>query len=166
MTKIMTPRSLAIVPLWIATRRMILTTLRRSANKVLLTREISDSDHPARRWLPSDVYRFMSQVASMADHMRAVAKFDALPRVGSRLMVEMAILTSAAYRVLLDDGVPAARVLVANVGWGYDAGLLRLTSFPFRLTPRDTGVSLQRTFRSAGDPRCDMCWAARGRHKV
>ncbi len=124
----MTPRSHANDLLWTAIRKMILTTLRRSANRVLLTREIPESDHPARRWLPPDVYRFMSQVATMADDMRPVAGLDASPRVGSRLMIEMAIFTSAAYRVLLDDGVPAdsARVLVADVGWDYYARLLRL----------------------------------------
>jgi hypothetical protein len=149
MATIMTPRSYAHDLLWTVIRRMILTTLRRSANRVLLTREIPEGDHPARRWLPPDVHQFISQVAIMADDMRPVAELDVLPRVGSRLMVEMAIFTSAAYRAFLDDGVPddSARTLVADIGWDYYARMLRLTSLPFRLTSRDPGLRLQRTIR-------------------
>lgn len=147
MATIMTLQSHAHDLLWSVIRRMILTTLRRSANRVLLTREIPESDHPARRWLLPDVQRFILQVASKADDMRPVAELVALPRVGSRLMVEMAIFTSASYRAFLDDGVPddSARALVADIGWDYYARLLRLTSLPFRLTSRDPGLRLQRT---------------------
>jgi hypothetical protein len=91
----------------------------------------------------------MSKVAAMADDLRPVANLDTLPNAGNRLMVEMAIFTNAAYRVLLEDGVSAdsARALVADVGWDYYARLLRLTSLPFRLTSRDPGLRLQRTIR-------------------
>lgn len=149
MATIMTPQSHARDLLWSVIRRLILTTLRRSAKRVLLTREIPESDHPARRWLPPDLHRFISQVAINAYDMRPVAELDVLPRVGSRLMVEMAIFTSAAYRAFLDDGVPddSARTLVADIGWDYYARLLRLTSLPFRLTSRDPGVRLRRTIR-------------------
>ena len=135
--------------LWTIIRRMILTTLRRSASRVLLTREISEYGRASRRWLPPDVDRFMTKVAAVADDLRPVANLDALPKAGNRLMVEMAVFTSAAYRVLLDEGVPAdgARALVADVGWDYYARLLRLTSLPFRLTSRDPGLRLRRTIR-------------------
>jgi hypothetical protein len=114
-----------------------------------LTREISENGQASRRWLPSDVDRFLSKVAAVAEDLRPVANLDALPKAGNRLMVEMAIFTSAAYRVLLDEGVPAdsARALVADVGWDYYARLLRLTSLPFRLTSRDPGRRLRRTIR-------------------
>lgn len=130
-------------------RRMILTTLRRSANRVLLTREIFEKGGVSRRWLPPDVDRFMSKVAAVADDLRPIANLDTLPKAGNRLMVEMAIFTSAAYRVLLDEGLPAdsARALAADVGWDYYARLLRLTSLPFRLTSRDPGRRLRRTIR-------------------
>ncbi len=149
MAKTMTPRARLRDRLWTVNRRIILLTLGRSASRVLLTREISENGQASRRWLPSDVDRFLSKVAAVAEDLRPVANLDALPKAGNRLMVEMAIFTSAAYRVLLDEGVPAdsARALVADVGWDYYARLLRLTSLPFRLTSRDPGRRLRRTIR-------------------
>ncbi|MBZ0128362.1 MAG: hypothetical protein K8F59_04560 [Rhodobacteraceae bacterium] len=145
----MTLRSRPHDLLWTIIRRIILLTLRRSAAKVLLTTQIAENDQPARRWLAPDFNRFMVQVATMADGLRPVANLPRLPRTGSRLLVEMAILTSAAYRVLLDNGVKAdnARTLVADIGWDYYAAQLRLASLPFRLTTRDPGRRLQRTIR-------------------
>lgn len=253
MAKHLKPQSRLTEVIWIVVRRMILTTLRRSANWVLLTRQITEKGQEPRRWMRRDVERFMSKVMGEAEEMRSVANLDALAKAGNRLMVEMAIFTSAAYRVLLDYGIPAdnARMLVADVGWDYYARLLRLTSLPFRLTSRDPGSRLRRTIRlllwfpfsapgapgyavdvrlegpnilthfthcppqtfvrtliatkgdrgdleafrqswctydwpgadliaddgkrghyvrnqtlSAGDPRCDMCWAARGREET
>jgi hypothetical protein len=148
-TTAMSPRARIKDLFWTIIGWMILISLRRSAAMVLLTREISENDQPARRWLVPDFRRFMSQVAAMANDLRPIAELDALPRVGNRLMVEMAIFTSAAYRVFLDRGVPSdsARTLVADIGWDYYAALLRLTSLPFRLTTRDPGKRLQRTIQ-------------------
>jgi hypothetical protein len=133
--------------LWSVIHRAILITLRRSAHKVLMTREISENDQPARRWLTPDFTLFMSQVIALANDLRPIAGLESQPRVGSRLMVEMAIFTSAAYRVLLDNGIKpeCARILVADIGWDYYAKLLHLSSLPFRLTTRDPGRRLKRT---------------------
>jgi len=149
MAKYMNSRSRPTDALWAVIRWMILTTLRPSANRVLLTREISENGQALRRWLPADVDRFMSRVADVAHDLSPIANLDAMPKAGNRLMVEMAIFTSAAYRVMLDYGVSAdsARALVADVGWDYYARLLRLTSLPFRLTSRDPGLRLRRTIR-------------------
>jgi len=102
------------------------------------------------RWTRSDVQTFIMQVAKMSDTLRPSANLDALQNIGNRLTVELAILTSAAYRVLLDRGVSAedARTLVADIGWDYYALMLRLFSLPFRLTSRDPGKRLQRTIRT------------------
>lgn len=134
---------------WNNIRWIVLTALRRSANRVLLTREIVGIDQSPRRWLPIDVGRFISRVAPTADELRPVAELEALPKVGNRLMVEMGIFTASAYRVLLAEGIPkdSARVLVADIGWDFYARLLRLTSLPFRLTSRDPSQRLQRTIR-------------------
>lgn len=149
MTKNVPPRTRLSGLFWTASRWMILTTLRRSANRVLLTREIAENGRAPRRWMSRDVDRFMSKVMGETEELRTAANLDALPTAGNRLMVEMAIFTSAAYRVLLDYGIPAdsARTLVADVGWDYYARLLRLTSLPFRLTSRDPGRRLRRTIR-------------------
>jgi hypothetical protein len=97
----------------------------------------------------SGVQAFISEVSAVADDLRPVANLDALKNIGNRLTVELAVLTSAAYRVLLNRGVPAedARQLVADIGWDYYAMLLRLASLPFRMTSRDPGKRLQRTIR-------------------
>ena len=86
---------------------MILTTLKRSARKVLLTRGISENDRVFRRWQPSEDRQFMLKAAAVADDLRPTANLEVLPSAGDRLMVEMAIFTSAAYRVLLEGGVPS-----------------------------------------------------------
>ncbi|TDE33349.1 hypothetical protein [Antarcticimicrobium sediminis] len=84
----LTPQSrLKDVP-WIVIRRMFLTTLCRSPNKVLLTREISKDGQALRRWLPPDVDQFMSKVAAVANDLRPVANLEALPKADDRLMVD------------------------------------------------------------------------------
>lgn len=83
-----------------------------------LARQFDYVDSQKQRWLRSDLTRFMRKLAVEATSQRQIADQKALPSFGNRLMVELAVFTSADYRVLLDEGVgPAmARQLVANVG--------------------------------------------------
>jgi len=64
-------------------------------------------------------------------------------------MVELAIFTVAAYRVMLDQAQDArdARAAVADSGWEVYAAMLRLSSLPGRLTSRDPGRRLRGTIR-------------------
>ncbi len=101
-----------------AVRRIVLGLLSGAAGDVLLSREIVYADGRNVRWLKSDLTRFMGKLAVEAASQRQIADRTALPSFGNRLMVELAVFTSAAYRVLLGEGVvPAmARQLVGDVG--------------------------------------------------
>ncbi|WP_448325919.1 hypothetical protein [Sulfitobacter sp. M13] len=92
----------------------------------------------------------MRDLAAEAASQRKIANQVELPRFGNRLMVELAVFTSAAYRVLLDAGVapPTARQLVADTGWVVYARMIALSSLPFRLVTRDPARRLQWTIKS------------------
>lgn len=127
----------------------MLRLLYRSARKVLQTRELELLDGTRTRWLKADVARYLKEVSAMADEMRPVARLSALPNTGSRLMVELAVLTIAAYRVLLRRSANPrlAREVVADIGWDVFALGLSLSSLPFRLVSRDPGVRLRGTVK-------------------
>ncbi len=133
---------------WRLLRRGLLSYLGRSARKVLLNRTFVTERGP-ERWLRNDLDRFMREVQGECDALRPIAKLDALPATGNRIMVELAILTISAYRVLCRQGVdPAdARAAIADTGWDIYAGQLALASQPFRLTTRDPVRRVQKTIR-------------------
>jgi hypothetical protein len=133
-----------------AVRRIVLGLLSGAAGDVLLSREIVYADGRNLRWLRSDLTRFMGKLAVEAVSQRQIADRIELPSFGNRLMVELAVFTSAAYRVLLGEGVvPAmARQLVADTGWVVYARMLRLSSWPFRVVSRDPARRLRWTIRS------------------
>ena len=133
-----------------AVRRIVLRLLKGAASDVLLSREIDYSDGSKCRWLRTDLTFFMRDLAVEAASQRQVADQVTLPSFGNRLMVELAVFTNAAYRVLLDASVaPAtARQLVADAGWVVYARMLALSSWPFRLATRDPARRLQWTIKS------------------
>ncbi|HGG04334.1 MAG TPA: hypothetical protein ENK28_02655 [Aliiroseovarius sp.] len=132
---------------WRAFRRGLIVYLGRSARKVLLTRAFSGGNDTPRRFLPNDVRDIMRRVEQDAATLRPIAQLDRLTRSGNRILVELAILTIAAYRVLCILGIKKAeaRAAVADIGWDIYAAQLRLASLPFRLTSRDPAVRLQRS---------------------
>lgn len=79
--------------------------------------------------------------------LRPTARLEYLQSAGNRLMVELAVYTTAAYRALLEAGLSqiSARSTVADIGWEIYAKLLRLNSLPFRLVTRDSGRRLRGT---------------------
>lgn len=131
-------------------RQIVLRLLTGAASGVLLSREIDYADGRKLRWLGLDLTRFMCKLAVEVVSQRQIADQTALPSFGNRLMVELAVFSSAAYRVLLHEGVaPAtARQLVADVGWVVYARMLALSSWPFRLVTRDPARRLRWTIRS------------------
>lgn len=131
-------------------RQILLQFLKGAACDVLLSREIEYADGRKCRWLRADLIRFMRDLAAEAASQRKIADQVALPNFGNRLMVELAVFTSAAYRVLLDKGVAqgTARQLVADTGWVVYARMLRTSSWPFRLVTRDPARRLQWTIKS------------------
>ena len=79
--------------------------------------------------------------------MLPAADLDALPTWGSRLNVFMAVVTTAAYRELVDRGVSRdyAASLVADVGWKIYAWMLTASALPARLLTRSAQRRLDRT---------------------
>ncbi|KNG94571.1 hypothetical protein [Pseudaestuariivita atlantica] len=136
-------------PIWRMTRACILVTLAPALERILLTREIGEG--PGRhRLLAAEFDPILDRIEPMAGRLRASATLADLPGFGNRLMVELAIYTSAAHRVLLDAGIPPsdARSVIADAGWIVYSGMLRLTSLPFRWTSRDPATRLRRTIRT------------------
>lgn len=133
-----------------AVRRVVLRLLKGAACDVLLSREIDYADGRKRRWLRTDLTYFMRELAIEAASQRQVADQVTLPSFGNRLMVELAVFTNAAFRVLLDTGVApaAARQLVADTGWVVYAQMIALSSLPLRLVTRDPAHRLQWTIKS------------------
>ena len=135
--------------IWRATRACILMALSPALVRVSTAREISDATSH-RRLLPFEVNRIVDGIEPMAARLRRTASLRDLPSFGNRLMVELAIFTTAAYRVLLDTNISAAtaRSIVADTGWIVYSVMLRLTSLPFRWTSRDPATRLRRTIRT------------------
>ncbi len=135
--------------IWRATRACILMALSPALVRVLTAREISDaSGH--HRLLHSETDRIVDAIEPMAARLRGTASLQDLHSFGNRLMVELAIFTTAAHRVLLDAGIPpeTARAIVADTGWIVYSAMLRLSSVPFRLASRDPATRLRRTIQT------------------
>lgn len=133
-----------------AVRRVVLQLLKGAASDVLLSHEIVYADGRKRRCLRTDLNFFMHELTVEAASQRQVADEVTLPSFGNRLMVELAVFTSAAYRVMLDEGVSpgTARQLVAETGWVVYARMLAFSSWPFRLVTRDPARRLRWTIKS------------------
>lgn len=134
---------------WRLTRTCILAGLRPAMRTVLSTREIRRTDG-SERLLPHEIDALGARIEPTAVRLRAHAALTDLPSIGNRLMVELAIFTVAAYRVLLDSGwtAEAARSAVADAGWLLYSRMLALSSLPFRMTTRDPVKRLRRTIRT------------------
>jgi hypothetical protein len=123
--------------------------LRRAAGKVLLNRTLKAGNGTEIRWIKADLKRFLKVVKLEMANLRPIAELEKLPHTGNRILVELSILTIAAYRVLCREGIDPvdARVAIADTGWNIYASQLALASLPFRLTSRDPAIRLQRTIR-------------------
>lgn len=135
--------------IWRATRACVLMVLSPALVRELSAREVSDATGHHR--LPaSEIDWIVDAIEPMAARLRWAASLRDLPSFGNRLMVELAIYTTAAHRVLLEAGIPAetARGIVADTGWIVYSAMLRLTSLPFRLTSRDPATRLRRTIQT------------------
>ncbi|NOX72804.1 MAG: L-2-amino-thiazoline-4-carboxylic acid hydrolase [Alphaproteobacteria bacterium] len=138
------------IPLgWRIFHTVLFLYLGRAAGKVLLNRTLKSKAGSDLRWIKSDLKRFLAAVKLEMADLRPVAELEKLPYTGNRILVELSILTIAAYRVLCREGIdPAdARAAIADTGWNIYASQLALASLPFRLTSRDPAVRLQRTVR-------------------
>lgn len=149
MDKTSTTEKISNVAFWRPVRLLLFLLLSRAARKVLLTRELQLEGGDKARWLKADFARFIDEFRLTAIDLRQTARLHALPSIGNRLMVELAVFTLAAYRTMLQQDIDRteARQIVADIGWDVYAVLLGMTSLPFRLVSRDPGKRLRNTIR-------------------
>lgn len=134
---------------WHIARWVLWRFIQNAAQRALLDRSLRNKKGQEFRWLRSDIKFFLSEVSSSAASLRTLAQLGALPDFGSRLMVELAIYTVAADRMLRDrDLDPAsARDVLADIGWSVYRRLLAISSLPARLVTRDPGKRLRWSIR-------------------
>jgi hypothetical protein len=121
--------------------------LTRFVRKILRNRAFTSANSPPMRWLNADIERYIDLLKIEIVALYPFAQLERQALVGNRIMVELAVMTIAAYRVLVSLGIDRreAELAVADIGWCIYAGQLRLASLPFRLTSRDPAKRLQRT---------------------
>jgi hypothetical protein len=137
----------AAVGLW----KIIYAPLFRRAARQILKGRLFDLDAPQKgRWLESDIRDCLNQTWTRTDSLMPIARLEELPTLGSRHNVFLAVVTTAAYQVLLERGVPSdyTKTLVADVGWKIYSWMFAIVSIPFRIVVRDPGVRMEKILRT------------------
>lgn len=131
------------------TRWLLGRVVASAARRVLADRALTDIDGNQVRWLRPEIERFIDAMEADAGSLRAGAPLEELPGFGNRLMVELAIYTTACDRVLRNQGIApeSARHALADLGWDVYRRMLALASLPARLLTRDPGRRLRWTIR-------------------
>ncbi|WP_377513432.1 hypothetical protein [Octadecabacter sp. R77987] len=134
---------------WKTTRAGLRKVVQRAAKHVLINHIFVDTKGHPYRWLNSEIEEFIISVEADVTLRRPQAGLDALPSFGNQLMVELAIYTISADRVLRGLGVPSdvSQQLVSDLGWDIYRRLLRLTSAPVRIVTRNPGRRIRWTIR-------------------
>lgn len=124
--------------------------LRRSAWRVLHGRLVDPAEAWRGRWGSARLDRFFANLWRRVDEMIPLAELDRLPTLGSRHNVVLAAVTTAAYQILIEDGITRARARaqVAALGWRIYARLLQAVARPIRWWVRDPTRRLERTLRA------------------
>ncbi|MCB1355301.1 MAG: hypothetical protein KDK53_01940 [Maritimibacter sp.] len=113
----------------------------RTDMRILASRSLNDVDERQFRWLGDETKQFLSDVETDVAARRPAAKLGDLPSFGNRPMVDLAINTVSADRVLRRLGAePSLSAdIVADIGWETYRGLLSFHSAPIRLITRYPG---------------------------
>ncbi len=123
----------------------------RCATRQALEGRLLDPERPERgRWLRRDVRSYLGDVWNRVTDLTPKAKLDALPTYGNRHNVFLAVVTTAAYQVLVERGVQRsyASSLISDVGWKIYAWMLSVVALPFRLTTRDPQTRMERILKA------------------
>lgn len=130
---------------WRVVRWILWRFIQNAAERVLLDRRLRNKTGQEARWMRSDVNFFLSEVSSEVARLRPMAQLGVLPNFGSRLMVELAIYTVAADRMLRDRDLEpqSAQDAVADIGWSVYRRMLAFSSLPARAVTRDPGKRLR-----------------------
>ena len=162
---------------WLLAVGVLGRPLVRRAARATLEGRLLDPERPERgRWLRADVDELLAETWCRVDQILPAARLEALPSRGNRLNVFLAVVTTAAYRALLDRSVPRtyAATLVSDVGWKVYARMLTAAALPARIRGRSPQERLERTlgllmrfpFGAAGRPGYEVeAWSdAEGFH--
>jgi hypothetical protein len=123
---------------------------RRAARQIMEGR-LLDPEEPQRgRWLRRDVDAYLAAVQDRVDELLPAARLHELPTRGNRHNVFLAVVTTAAYRALIERGTSrqSAMILVADVGWKVYSWMLVAASLLFRLMSRDPTKRMERTLKA------------------
>ena len=135
---------------WLRVVKTLARPLVRRATREALQGRLLELDAPERgRWLRADVAGFREATWRRVDELLPEARLEKLPTFGNRLNVFMAVVTTAAYRELLDRNVSReyAAALVADVGWKIYAWMLGASALPARILIRSKQRQLEWTLR-------------------
>lgn len=124
--------------------------IRRSARHILQGRLLDPELPENGRWLRAEVNQLLKSTWERVDELLPGAELDIIPTAGNRGNVFLAVITTAAYQVLVESGQSQKRAadLVGDVGWKiYEMGI-KLISLPFRLTTRDQSKRIERTIKA------------------
>jgi len=122
----------------------------RSAHQILKGR-LLDLDEPKKgRWLDSDIREYLNQTWIRCDALMPVAALERLPTYGNRHNVFLAVVTTAAYQVMIERGVPSsyAKRLVGDLSWRIYSSMLAAVSMPYRITICDPGRRMEKILRA------------------
>ena len=122
----------------------------RSAHQILQGR-LLDLEKPKKgRWLDSDIREYLNQTWIRCDALMPIAALEKLPTYGNRHNVFLAVVTTAAYQVMLDRGVSVgyAIQLVGDLSWRIYSSMLAAISIPYRMTTRDPGRRMGKILRA------------------
>lgn len=131
-------------------KRLYGPLVRRAAREILQGRLLDPGQLEQGRWLRDDIDHFVSATWIRVDELLPRAELERLPTYGNRHNVFLAVITTAAFQVLLDRGTTPdyAAILVGDVGWKIYAQMLKLAAFPFRFTTTDSQKRMERTLRA------------------
>ena len=124
--------------------------IKRSARQILQGRLLDPEKPDKGRWLRIDVNNVLKASWARVEKLLPKAGFENIPTMGNRHNVYLAVLTTAAYQVIVESGHSKTRaaILVSDVGWKlYEFGI-KMMSLPFRLTTRDPGKRINKTIKA------------------
>ncbi len=124
--------------------------VRRSVRQIVQGRLLDPENPQQGRWLRADVDSLLRATWVRVDELIPEANLSTIPTLGNRNMVFLAVVTTAAYQALIEQGLPPAPAadLIADVGWKLYRLGTSLVSLPFRLLTRDPGKRIDRTIKA------------------
>lgn len=124
--------------------------VRKSARQILEGRLLDLANPEKGRWLRSDVNHMLVTTWSRVDELLEQEDLSKLPTIGNRHNVFLAIVTTAAYQVLIERDLSPdyGASLIADVGWKVYKTGAQFISLPFRISSKNANKRIDRTIRT------------------